>query len=193
MTTRKYTLRKRADRQERTRDRIVAAAMKLHQELGPADTTISAIADEAGVQRLTVYRHFPTEAEIFGACSTKWLELHPPPDVSTIEHANPGRQTRALLLALYRYFDETAPMWAAVYPDLGKVPVLEETMAGFDAWQAGIAERLVAARAPARSKRLRATVRHAVAFPTWQSLREQGLGSTAMAKLVESWIDAVSG
>jgi AcrR family transcriptional regulator len=185
---RKYTLRQRAARQEQTRERIVDAAMRLHEELGPADTTISAIADEAGVQRLTVYRHFPSEDDIYGACTSKWMDLHPPPDVSKIGHEDPVGYTRAVLLALYGYYRETERMWTVAYRDLAKVPALDEPMAGFEAYLANVAERLLAAWAPRRSRRLRATLVHAVAFPTWQSLSKQGLGSKAMAELVCTWI-----
>ena len=57
--------------------------MRLHGSVGPARTTISGVAEEAGVQRATVYRHFPTEEELFGACSAHWASLHPPPDAGS--------------------------------------------------------------------------------------------------------------
>jgi AcrR family transcriptional regulator len=77
---RKYDLGRRADSQAQTRRRITEAAVELHATVGPARTTISAIAERAGVQRLTVYRHFPTEQELFAACSAHWLAGSPPPD-----------------------------------------------------------------------------------------------------------------
>ena len=82
---RKYEMTKRAGRQEATRQRIVEATVELHEEIGPARTSISAIAERAGVERLTVYRHFATEGDIFQACSARFDELHPLPDGATWE------------------------------------------------------------------------------------------------------------
>ena len=79
---RRYELKARADSQRRTRERIVQATMELHQEVGPAQTTIAEIARRADVQRLTVYNHFPDEHELFGACQAHWLSLHPLPDLT---------------------------------------------------------------------------------------------------------------
>src|SRR3954464_4706601 len=78
--TRRYRKRVRAEQELRTRDAITQAAARLHGSVGPARTTISAVADEAGVQRATVYRHFPDEATLFQACSSHYAALHPPPD-----------------------------------------------------------------------------------------------------------------
>ena len=77
---RKYEMKRRARRQEETRRRITEAAVRLHQALGPAKTTISAIAERAGVQRLTVYRHFPDERALLSACSSHYAAANPPPD-----------------------------------------------------------------------------------------------------------------
>ena len=96
MGKRKYTLRQRAEQQEETRERIVDAAIALHEELGPAATTIRALAERAGVQRLTVYRHFANEGEILDACSTKWLGLNPPPLLSSMPAGAPIERARAM-------------------------------------------------------------------------------------------------
>src|SRR3954447_17721573 len=82
MTKRPYTKRRRAELEEETRRRITAATVELPREVGPAHTTISAIAERAGVQRLTVYRHFPDERTLLGACSAHWRAGHPAPDPS---------------------------------------------------------------------------------------------------------------
>lgn len=191
MAKRKYTLKERAAQQQQTRERIVDAAMALHEQLGPADTTISAIAERAGVQRLTVYRHFPSDELLFGACSSKYLGLHPPPDVSQIQAGAPEQHVRAVLLALYRYYRETEKMWTSVYRDLEKVPALTEVMAGFDAYLAVVAKAMLSGW-PRKSRRLTATLSHAVRFSTWQSLAAQGLGDKAMAELVCAWASAAA-
>ena len=78
--TRKYELKRRAERQEQTRRRIVEATVGLHESVGPARTTVSAVAERAGVQRLTVYRHFPDERALLAACSGHWIASNPTPD-----------------------------------------------------------------------------------------------------------------
>lgn len=192
MAKRKYKLKQRAAQQQQTRERIVDAAMTLHEELGPAETTISALADRAGVQRLTVYRHFPSDRELFGACTSKWLAQHPPPDVSKIESEEPALHTRAMLFALYRYYRDTQKMWTAAYRDVEKVPALEEAMAGFEDYLAAVRKELLADWAPCESKQLRATLAHALRFSTWRSLAKQRLGHRAMAELVCAWVRAAA-
>lgn len=193
MKRRKYELKERAVRQQQTRERIVEAAVALHQEIGPAATTISALAERAGVQRLTVYRHFPSETDILQACSAKWLGRNRPPDVAAIAGGAPAERTRAILLALYSYYRRTQKMWASLYRDLGQVDALEEPMARFEDYLSTVEKTLQAEWSPSRSKKLRATLAHAVQFSTWQSLSEHGLGRAAMADLVCSWIEAAAG
>src|SRR5690242_18900641 len=112
---RKYELKARAESQEQTRQSIVVAAMELHQQLGPAQTSLSAVAERAGVQRLTVYRHFPDEISLLRACSGHYRALHPPPDPSAWRAITDRRERlRTGLRDLYRHFRSTAPMWAHV-------------------------------------------------------------------------------
>jgi AcrR family transcriptional regulator len=193
MEKRKYTLKRRAEQQRETRERIVDAAMALHEELGPAETTISAVADRADVQRLTVYRHFANDRELFGACTSKWLNDHPPPDApAAAPGGEPAKSTHATLLAVYRYYRNTERMWTVVYRDLAKVPAMAEPMAAFERHLDGIGKRLLSAWSPRRSKRLIATLRHALRFATWQSLADQGLDDTAIADLVGDWVRAAA-
>src|SRR5919198_6303081 len=89
--TRRYRKRLRAEQEQQTRQAITEAAVKLHGTVGPARTTVSAIAEEAGVQRATVYRHFPDEPSLFRACSGHYMAMHPPPDPSHwLEIADPA-------------------------------------------------------------------------------------------------------
>lgn len=192
MKKRRYRLGRRAEQQLETRERIVDAAMALHEEVGPAETTISALAERAGVQRLTVYRHFPEERDILNACSSKWFSLNPPPDVSNIEGGKPLERTRSILAALYRYYDGTRDMWTSLYRDLGKTPALDEPMAQFEGYLGSVRDELLATWMPRRSRRLRATLGHALRFSTWQSLSAEGLGPSAMAKLTTDWIVSAS-
>lgn len=91
--TRRYRKRLRAEQEQQTRQAITEAAVKLHGTLGPARTTVSAIAEEAGVQRATVYRHFPDEPSLFQACSGHYMAMHPPPDPTRwMEIADPAER-----------------------------------------------------------------------------------------------------
>jgi len=193
MKKRKYTLKHRAARQEQTRERIVDAAIALHEQIGPAATTVSALAEKAGVQRLTVYRHFPRESDVLAACSSKWLSLNPPPDPAAILAADPLSRTRAILSALYGYFEDTQKMWTSVYPDVPRVAALAAPIAGFEGYLATVSAEMLSSWRPRRSKQLRTTLDHAVQFSTWKSLAGLGLSTRAMAELVAGWAHAAAG
>lgn len=191
-TKRRYTQRKRARSQEQTRRRIVEATMQLHEELGPRATTISAIAERAGVQRLTVYRHFPDETAIFQACTAHWLALNPPPDPAawSAVPAGPAR-LRAALEALYPYYRRTRAMWDAALRDEPAVPALQAPMGRvrghFDNIAGDLADAFAAA--PERRAAVAATVRHVLRFETWQSLAGPGLGDAPAAALATRWVE----
>src|SRR6266851_6093020 len=103
--TRKYELKQRAQSQAETRQRIVEATVELHDSLGPARTTISAIAERAGVQRLTVYRHFPDDRSLFRACSGHWAARNPKPDPSSWAAVDdPEARLRLALAEIYAFF-----------------------------------------------------------------------------------------
>src|SRR5215204_3222044 len=101
-TSRPYRKRRRAQLEEETRLRITEAAVDLHGSVGPARTTISAVAARAGVQRATVYRHFPYEDALFDACSSHWMAQHPLPDLAAGAARDvPAEPTRRALQRLY--------------------------------------------------------------------------------------------
>src|SRR3954451_5653843 len=109
--TRRYRKRLRAEQEQQTRQAITEAAMKLHGTVGPARTTVSAIAEEAGVQRATVYRHFPDEPSLFEACAGHYMSMHPPPDPSRWEEiTDPAERLREALTDVYRWWEETEDM-----------------------------------------------------------------------------------
>ncbi|MDI5934067.1 TetR/AcrR family transcriptional regulator [Halomonas kalidii] len=189
---RRYTQRKRAESQEETRLRIVEATMQLHEEIGPRATTISAIAERAGVQRLTVYRHFPDETAVFQACTQHWLEQYPPPDPTDWADLEPGpARTRAALAAFYHYYRVTERMWAAAHRDASAVPALQGPMAEFRAHLRRVGDNLIEGFGASTDTRLAATLHHALAFTTWASLDTQGLDDGAMADLALVWVMAL--
>jgi AcrR family transcriptional regulator len=177
---------KRAEDVDETRQRIVEATVRLHTTIGPASTTISAIADEAGVTRLTVYRHFPSIEELFGACTRHWIGQHPRPDTAAWTKIKPPKlRARRALVELYSWFNEHADDQLAVRRDVDAMP--DWVVAGMRSADDQAAEALVEGtnlRGEAR-RRLRAAAGLAVSFETWRSLViEQGLGIDEAAELM---------
>ncbi|MEQ9812553.1 MAG: helix-turn-helix domain-containing protein [Azospirillaceae bacterium] len=193
MTRRRYTLKDRARSQAETRLRIVEATMHLHEELGPRSTTISAIAERAGVQRLTVYRHFADETALFQACTAHWLALNPPPDpAGWTAIADPRRRAATALAAIYAYFQSSRAMLTGAYRDEPLVPALQAPMRELRGHLDGIADALAAAiPAPAHAGReqVKATLRHLLSYECWQLLERRGLDEPAKVHLAIAWID----
>jgi AcrR family transcriptional regulator len=128
---RRYELKKRAEKLEETRRRIVEAAVELHRTRGPASTQISEIARRAGVQRVTVYNHFPDDRSLLTACSTHWRALHPAPDPTRWQAVEaPADRVRVALRELYAWYRETEPMTANVLRDAETVPALRSIVEG---------------------------------------------------------------
>jgi AcrR family transcriptional regulator len=180
---RRYELKARADAQQATRARIAAAAAALHEEVGIGKTTVADIARRAGVQRLTVYNHFPDLQTLLPACSAHWLTEHPLPDLEpAFAPEDPAERVRAVLTALYGWYRENAPMQRRVHGERATVPELDAWMAqSSDALLAHFAMRLAAGldRPDAH-----ALVALALDFWTWQRLDREGLDDAAAAELM---------
>ena len=191
---RKYEKKQRAEAEAQTRLRITESAVELHGTLGPAQTTMSAVAEHAGVRRSTLYRHFPDERALFGACSAHWAEANPPPDISRwAEVADPGERLDIALAELYAYYRQTAGMIDKLLRDEGAVPVVAEKFAAYHQFLAMAAEILARGRGLRghAAKRTRAAIGHALAFRTWQDLTEtQGLGDRQAVELMAAMVDA---
>ena len=187
---RKYELKRRAERLAETRRRIVEAAVDLHTSVGPAHTTIAAIAERAGVQRHTVYAHFPDERALFRACSLHWRGEHPRPDFrESLELENPDERLRGVLLALYGWYEDVESDLEVLLRDVPLVPTHAEMLDETAATTAALAGEL--GRGRPRRRPVRAAVGHALEFETWRSLvRRQGLTSQqavdAMLRFVTS-------
>jgi AcrR family transcriptional regulator len=175
---RKYDLGRRADAKADTRRRITEAAVDLHASVGPARTTISAIAERAGVQRLTVYRHFPEERDLFAACGAHWISENPPPDPAPwAEIADPRERLVTALTAIYGWYRANEGMIGNTARDAPALPALA-AVADPSAYLDPVREMLGPPEA-------RAALGHALAFSTWRSLtREQGLSDPDAAALI---------
>jgi AcrR family transcriptional regulator len=170
-----------------TKLRIVEAIVELHEEVGPAATTVTAIAERAGVQRLTVYRHFPDDRALLGACSAHWFAGHPLPDPSTwTGMPDPRNRLETALRGLYDFFRNGAPMMESIIRDEAKVPELAEVMKPLWEYMREVAGGLSAGwGVNADAQRLvRGAVVHALGFYTWRSLAEQGLSNGEAVQLM---------
>lgn len=181
---RSYRLKQRAERQDQTRQKIVEAAITLHQTKGIAATTMSDIAEHAKVGRVTVYRHFPDEEALARACSGQYFERHPFPDPEPWRSIpDAADRLRRGLRDTYAFHRETAPMMSRVIGEVRDHPV----MAPYHTHWRGLADTLIAAW-PATGRRkvlLRAAIALALSFDTWRTLvQEQGLTDDQAVELM---------
>jgi AcrR family transcriptional regulator len=193
---RPYRMTRRAELEERTRRRITESAVKLHGTVGPARTSISALADDAGVRRSTVYRHFPDEAALFAACSSHWRAANPVPDLArwaAVEDVD-ERLCRALT-ELYAHYRRSERMMTNILRDEAAVPILSKTLAGYRQYLMNAQDTLMAGRTVPRSARklVHAAIGHALAFHPWRSLAiDQGLDDGEVADLMRLLVAAAS-
>ena len=188
VSKRTYRKRRRAELEEQTRLRITEATVALHGSVGPARTTVSAVADRAGVQRATVYRHFPDEDVLFAACSSHFMSENPVPDPGAWAAIDdPDERLRTALRELYAWYGRTEWMLEKTTRDVATVPALAPSMELFAAYLQGARDILLAGRRErgARRRRAGAAIGHALGFGTWRSLvREQGLSQEEAVDLM---------
>lgn len=193
---RKYEKKRRAEAEAQTRLRITESAVELHGSLGPARTTMSAVAEHAGVRRSTLYRHFPDEAELFGACSAHWAAANPPPDITRWEGvADPAERLATALPEIYAYYRRAGGMIDKLLRDEGAVPVVAEKLAPYHRYLEIVAEILGRGRGLRgnAARRTRAAIGHALAFRTWQDLTEaQGLDDEGAVDVMSRLVAAAA-
>jgi AcrR family transcriptional regulator len=185
---RRYEKKRRAELEAETRRRITETAVELHGTLGPARTSISAIAERAGVRRSTVYRHFPDEAALFDACSSHWEAANPVPDMAAWQSIeDPDNRLRTALEELYGYYGRTAQMMENLHRDELTVPLVAERFAGYHGYVAAARDLMMRGRSVRGGRRdaARAAVGHALAYTTWRSLTsDQGLSDDQAVALM---------
>ncbi len=188
---RAYRMRRRAQHVEDTRQRITEAAMKLHTSVGPSRASIAAIAEEAGVTRLTVYRHFSDAEQIFAACMGHWATLHPGPDIEAWRSIpDLAERARYALADLYRWYGDAGYQLLPVRRDLELVP--PDARARIEA---ASEERVDAIAGPdgdpaaPAGRRVRAIAAHLSRLETWHSLvADQGLNTHEAVELGTAWL-----
>src|SRR3954452_21073857 len=176
---RPYKMKRRAELEAQTKQRITESAVELHGRLGPARTSMKAVAEHAGVPRSTVYRHFADEEALFGACSAHWAAENPPPDVTRWQQIDgPDERLEVALDELYAYYRQAGDMLDKCLRDEATVPIVGQLMGTYRQFQAAVTDLLMQGRGlrgKARA-RTRAATGHAISFRTWQGLKsEQGL------------------
>jgi AcrR family transcriptional regulator len=188
---RKYQLKKRAERLADTRRRITEATVELHRTVGPAATHINEVARRAGVQRMTVYNHFPNDTALLTACSAHWRALHPTPDLASWRAvADPGARLRLGLEQLYGWYRETDPMTANVLRDAQVLPALRAILEGGLLRYLDQARRVLIEPLGARGRhhpRVDAATRAAIDVHTWRALAP--LGDAEAADLAAGLIE----
>jgi AcrR family transcriptional regulator len=185
---RKYEMKRRAERQKETHRRITEAAIELHESVGPARTTVSAIAEKAGVQRHTYYAHFPELKDLYQACMGLHLEQNPMPNPSSwAEVADAEVRLRVALCEVYAYYSANERMLANVLRDAPLDPVAQETMVPFYEYWETVRDTIADAFDASGERRevLLAAVALAQDFETWRTLvRQQGLDKARAVELM---------
>jgi len=193
---RKYELKARAEKQAETRRRIVEATSALHEEVGPARTTVAEIARRAGVQRLTVYNNFPNETELFAACGEHSMVKNPPPDPSAaLTIGEPAERLRAVLGPLYRWYRKNAQGTENLQRDRLLMPALDAVMKiRMDHSLGSLADNLAAGFSPAArsAKSVRAAIALALDFWTWRRLAGEGMSDDDGAGLMVGTVKAAA-
>jgi AcrR family transcriptional regulator len=190
---RKYQLKKRAEGVAETRLRITEAAVELHGSVGPSRTTMSAVAERAGVERRTLYRHFPNEADLFAACSSHYFAAHPWPDLGHWRAIrDPHHRLERALDELYAFYERTESMFSNVLRDAELVDFAREAVAPLREYLEEASEVLLSGRRlRGRRRRLvEGALRHALAFSTWRSLSHNGIKRPDAVRLSTALVEA---
>jgi AcrR family transcriptional regulator len=191
---RPYRKRKRAEQEQETRRRITEAAVQLHGTAGPANTAVTDVAKLAGVSRMTVYNHFPTETDLFRACSTHWATVNPFPRPSAWAGIDdPSERLITALRELYRWYRLKQDMLGKVLRDTPILPSLARVMD--DLWWPYLQEivRTLAVGWPVEQRddaELKAVLRVAVDFDTWRTLTDSGLDHERAPELAARMVTA---
>jgi AcrR family transcriptional regulator len=184
--TRKYDLKRRAERQEETRRRILDATVAVHERYGIPGTTISAVAEEAEVERLTVYRHFPDESALLTAATSHYLEAHPPPNPEPWRNiADPVVRLHVGLTAAYDYHQRTERMLGRLIQGMPFKPIICDALETYAVHWRAVQQILAIGWDAPNPAIVMAAVGHSLAFTTWHSLvRDLVLDNTQAVEMM---------
>lgn len=193
--TRPYRMTRRAELVDETRQRITEATARLHTSVGPANTSVAAIAEEADVTRLTVYRHFPDLDVLFQACRAHWRSQNPPPDAGAWPQTL-GLEARArrALTEIYAWFHDHADELFPIYRDLSTSPLSSQEAIRKENGRLG--DLLLADDIPdgTAGRQVRAVARHLLDYRTWRSLAvDQELGDAEAVEIGVRWLTQLAG
>ncbi len=185
---RKYEMKRRAERMQETRRRIAEAAVELHQTVGPARTTVSAIAEKAGVQRHTYYAHFPELKDLYQACMGHYMEQNPLPEPPFwADVADAEERLRVALSEVYAYYSGNEAMVSNVLRDAALDPIVQEIMVPFDQYWETVRDVIADAfeASGERHEALLGAIALAQDFQTWRTLvRQQELSQDRAVELM---------
>jgi AcrR family transcriptional regulator len=185
---RKYEMKRRAERVQETRRRLTEAAVELHQTVGPARTTVSAVAEKAGVQRHTYYAHFPELKDLYQACMGHYSERNPVPEPSSWTGiADAEERLRVALSEVYAYYSGNEAMVSNVLRDAALDPIVQEIMVPFDQYWETVRDFIADAfeASGERHEELLGAVALAQNFQTWRTLvRQQELSQDRAVELM---------
>ena len=193
---RPYRLQRRAESKAATHQKLARAAFELHSTIGPARTTVTAIAERAGVQRLTVYRHLPDQEAIFAACSAYSFAGDPPPDPEAWHTLLLETRPRDALQQLYGYYRRKRRLLTNLHRDAA-IPVVADALASrrgtLEKAAAILLESMGGGSGAKADRLLVASVRHALEFTTWQSLAEShGLSDEEVVEVMLNLFQALN-
>jgi AcrR family transcriptional regulator len=193
---RRYRMKRRAEAEQRTRLRVTESTVELHGTLGPAHTSVSAVARRAGVRRSTVYRHFPDEQSLFSACTGHWMAANPFPDINRWKAVDDSALRLITALSeLYAYHRRIEGMMSNILRDEATMPIVKRLLGGYRDYLSAARDTLMigsGVRGSARQQ-VSAAIGHALAFSTWRSLaREQGLTDSQTADLMCRFVTSAS-
>ena len=196
LNIRPYRMHRRAEQVGLTRQRITEAAMSLHTTIGPANTSIAGVAAQAGVTRLTVYRHFPDLESLFVACSSHWMGLNPPPDIDAWRAIpNLEERARTALRELYGWYHEHGDDLFPIHRDIASMPATaQEAIRARDAAAAAVIDGNTPVGGDGGdARRLRAVAGHLVSFWTWRSLtHDEGLQEAEAIELAVGFLSGAA-
>ena len=189
MSPRRYQMTSRAAGTAETRERIVSAAMAIHAQKGLLGTSWEEIADHANVAPATVYRHFPSVAELIPACTRSIFAVVQPPTIGEAsaqfaQLASPAKRLEHLIRESCLCYQRGAGWLHAARCEAYIIPAMGDAVRRLEA---SLAVLVRAALGKARvSHRTELLLRTLIDFPFWKSLIDAGMPPLkAQATMVE--------